>query len=529
MEEVYARVYMEELDELLKSANTKKKDEGTEEKPEGEGEIPEKSKGVCLKEFLSQFLLKRFNNKSDLIALMIASIIFSCDCQRDRYADCEIFLRFLTDDYNHQELQYFIFVRAVVEKETQKKFFDAKTGSTMDTRGSMMNDHQLNAVLDLVFGQGKNQRIIQFLQRQISFDETYRDKKKCNIYKFLYVALYDFFSYNLDGNYKNFDGVVQLNIGKKIAVNNPILYDFGGKANFKSRYTSAKKSFNEKVHRIPLSGQNPKKDFYEDFEDQNEIQDYRGLYLHSSSKKKRFDEICLMKDSQYKHKQHQGKPNEPAQKIDFGNEQILDHNHHQHLDNKRKEEGAADVKFFGEEFEIIQDTIFDDDCISPIKCPGDQPEYKNFNKLLDTKLSYYLEDLINNLITDELPQGNFFLYKILEDKEIPLPPGVDLKKFLYNIVYPKVETIANTIYQKDQEKFNLALGSEFDFEENKFEDLKIEQEMIHEEYNQSRIESDNDTPWKNFSHHIFQIGVVATELARISAIISASVKFYTPL
>jgi hypothetical protein len=96
---------------------------------------------------------------------MMGSVIFSCDVYTENAPDCAIFLKFLTQEYDSKELKYFIFVRAVIEKEIKKKFFDGtdSTKGKIDTRGTLLEENQIYAVLDRIFGVGKSVRHMRFV------------------------------------------------------------------------------------------------------------------------------------------------------------------------------------------------------------------------------------------------------------------------------------------------------------------------------------------------------------------------------
>jgi len=147
---------------------------------------------------------EKFQEREDLINLMIASIVFSCHVHSETYCAAELFLRFLTKEFNEKELKFFIFVRAIIEKELKRKFFDMNINKRIDTRGTLMDIDQIYAILDAIFGFGKSVRQANFLKQLDSFDENFRFKKKVSVYKFLYVALYDFFTYE---RYKGRDNI----------------------------------------------------------------------------------------------------------------------------------------------------------------------------------------------------------------------------------------------------------------------------------------------------------------------------------
>lgn len=69
-----------------------------------------------------------------VVSVMFASIVYSAFKYKDKFPDCDIFYKFVTDLYHPLELSYFVFVRAILEKETAQVFFEPNTSKTIDVR-----------------------------------------------------------------------------------------------------------------------------------------------------------------------------------------------------------------------------------------------------------------------------------------------------------------------------------------------------------------------------------------------------------
>ena len=66
---------------------------------------------IYLNKFLYEFLKSKFKNDVELVDTMMASVVFSSFRYKEKYPDCDIFYKFMSDLYHPLELSYFIFVR----------------------------------------------------------------------------------------------------------------------------------------------------------------------------------------------------------------------------------------------------------------------------------------------------------------------------------------------------------------------------------------------------------------------------------
>lgn len=143
--------------------------------------------------FLRQFLGERFKENKKIVDIMVCSIIYSCFLLKEKFIDCEIFYKFVIGSYKPIELSYFIFVRAVIEKETLTKFFDFKTGKCKEVRNFYLQSEVIDPVLAKIFGIGKEIKINRFKQKVIKFDRDMMKQKRIHVYRFLKVALEDYY------------------------------------------------------------------------------------------------------------------------------------------------------------------------------------------------------------------------------------------------------------------------------------------------------------------------------------------------
>jgi len=123
---------------------------------------------------------------------MLCSIVYSCYTLRQKFIDCEIFYAFLVDEYKEIELNYFLFVRAVVEKECLEKFFDRATGKCRDVRNFYITKYSVNCVLERIFGYGKSIKINRFLSKMVQKIPDFQREQKLHVYRFLQFALVDY-------------------------------------------------------------------------------------------------------------------------------------------------------------------------------------------------------------------------------------------------------------------------------------------------------------------------------------------------
>jgi hypothetical protein len=144
---------------------------------------------------------------------MISSIIYSCFVQRAKFDDCDIFYKFVSGEFIEIELSYFIFIRAIVEKECLTKFFDRATGKCKDVRNYYLTKYNINCVLEKVFGYGKSGKINRFLQKLYAKIPEFKNEERLHVYKFLKLALVDY------ANCRKFgDNYVEEEINKQMVI-----------------------------------------------------------------------------------------------------------------------------------------------------------------------------------------------------------------------------------------------------------------------------------------------------------------------
>jgi hypothetical protein len=66
---------------------------------------------VHVNKFLITFLKSKFKNLHKTVNEMFCSIVYSAYIYKDKYVDCDIFYKFVSDLYHPLELNYFIFLR----------------------------------------------------------------------------------------------------------------------------------------------------------------------------------------------------------------------------------------------------------------------------------------------------------------------------------------------------------------------------------------------------------------------------------
>jgi hypothetical protein len=96
---------------------------------------------IDLPQNLLNFLTERFPENPDNVKMLFASIVYSCFLQKEKYIDCDIFYNFCNHVYQPLELSYFMFVRALIEKESRRKIFDFEHCKSIDIRTFYLNMH----------------------------------------------------------------------------------------------------------------------------------------------------------------------------------------------------------------------------------------------------------------------------------------------------------------------------------------------------------------------------------------------------
>ena len=495
---------------------------------------------------LKNFLNEKFEDKEDLINLMCSSIVFSCHTYAEQYCDCELFLRFQTREFNAKELKFFIFVRAIIEKEIKKKFFETNTNKRIDTRASMIDSDQIYAILNATFGFGKSVRQSRFIKQLAAFDENYRQKQKINVYKFLYVALYDFFTYE---RYKGKDSITNevgsqyLDIGTKKKQLNPKMYQ-QGVSNLRGKTENHLKKSEKAVNHLDLNELHPRKNIYKDFEEQYDNDDYRACYANSSSAKKKYNEMVWLKEENKSGKkmlpinesEEQYEINNKVDEFISGekidpkyekynlqdeieqNDSPSDKNEDEHTIKESENKKIINIKSNRNLFDNISiegTAKHEDNYDGPSITLTDNVafyDFDSFEKAVIENVSKSLKNLIGAMVNYNLQENFDSLFG-----------GVDHKLLIYDIIWPKVSKIVESIYEKDEDKFKDQLGLSKSDDCRSFENLKMMCEMLRSDFEEKK--SDNDNNIVTLAKQIFQIDTLATEIARQGTIISASIQF----
>ncbi len=151
------------------------------------------SQAINLGQFLLEFLRSKFKNMEPVVQVMFGSVVFSAFKYREKYPDCDIFYKFVSDLYHPLELSYFIFIRAIVERETGQIFFESQSTKLIDIRTLYITKKEIHYVVDNVFGCGNTIKISRFNQKLY---ETFPELKlddQMKTYTFLNFALFDYY------------------------------------------------------------------------------------------------------------------------------------------------------------------------------------------------------------------------------------------------------------------------------------------------------------------------------------------------
>jgi hypothetical protein len=247
------------------------------------------------------------------------------------------------------------------------------------------------------------------IAKLMDFDENYRYKKKINVYKFLYIALYDFFSYQ--AHQDDDPSAMYLDIGHnqesktKRKILNPRYYNLGV-PNIYQKYENSDQKHHCRKTTKPIKDLYPKKNFYHDFEVHTNMEgeDYRGIYSHNTSTKKHYNDMVWLKDEDI-----QKWTKSPAKPKPQPPPSTLSNPSHQNSLNPSQQDSQV--------------LIFDlgpDPSTTPKKPKNPDPQSINFNAdfpitprdgpespipdyliALTNKVSESLKELIDQIITDE--------------------------------------------------------------------------------------------------------------------------------
>lgn len=151
------------------------------------------SQSIYLGQFLLEFLRSKFKNMEPVVQVMLGSVVFSAFKYREKYPDCDIFYKFVSDLYHPLELSYFIFIRAIVERETGQIFFESQSTKLIDIRQLYISKKQIHYVVDNVFGCGNTIKISRFNQKLYETFPELRVEEQMKTYTFLNFALFDYY------------------------------------------------------------------------------------------------------------------------------------------------------------------------------------------------------------------------------------------------------------------------------------------------------------------------------------------------
>lgn len=69
------------------------------------------AENMHINKFLHTFLKSKFKKLPKTVTEMFCSIVYSAYIYKDKFVDCDIFYKFVSDLYHPLELNYFIFLR----------------------------------------------------------------------------------------------------------------------------------------------------------------------------------------------------------------------------------------------------------------------------------------------------------------------------------------------------------------------------------------------------------------------------------
>lgn len=153
----------------------------------------QRADSVELNRFLFEFLRSKFKNMDSTVTSMFASIVYSSFKFKDKYPDCDIFYKFISDFYQPRELSYFIFLRAIIERGVHQIFFEKGTHKEIDVRQFYLNPSDLDHTIFEIFGYGNSTKSTRFKQK---LNETFPELRlgaQIKTYVFLNFCIHDYF------------------------------------------------------------------------------------------------------------------------------------------------------------------------------------------------------------------------------------------------------------------------------------------------------------------------------------------------
>lgn len=121
---------------------------------------------------------------------MVASIGYSSFLLMEKFVDCRIYYYFLMGKLSVKDLTYFIYVRTLVEKESQVRMYDLKSKRYRDVRSFYIEEVQCDHIEESICGFGKVMKINK-LKRWIShYNKNVSHPSKTHVYSILAGALY---------------------------------------------------------------------------------------------------------------------------------------------------------------------------------------------------------------------------------------------------------------------------------------------------------------------------------------------------
>jgi len=152
-----------------------------------------------------------------------------------------------------------------------------------------MDEDSVYVILDMIFGASKVKRYMHFLSILKEWDENFRSKKRIAVYKFLYIALFDFCTYSNNSS-KNLDYKATNMLYKQMYLPmknskvdkclNPKFYQWGVSNIIPKHKNYLNKCSPKKKEKKSFVALNPERDFFEDFETivAEEKEEWNALY-----------------------------------------------------------------------------------------------------------------------------------------------------------------------------------------------------------------------------------------------------------
>jgi len=141
---------------------------------------------------------------------MFGSIVYSAFKYKDKYVDCDIFFKLISDIYQPLELSHIILIRSIIIEETSQEFFEHNSNKVIDVRQLYLSKDQVDHIIGIIFGMGNTIKINRFKTKLLETYPNFRTELRLKTYLFIDFSIKDYYRCRTMGGGDGLKGVEEI-------------------------------------------------------------------------------------------------------------------------------------------------------------------------------------------------------------------------------------------------------------------------------------------------------------------------------